>query len=52
LAIATGTPEEVAAEPASHTGRFLSGILTPVAKSAGTRSGESAKPKRRAKVAA
>ena len=29
LAIAVGTPEEVAAEPASHTGRFLAELLTP-----------------------
>jgi excinuclease ABC subunit A len=28
LAIAAGTPEEVAAEPASYTGRFLAGLLT------------------------
>ena len=25
--IATGTPEQVAAEPASHTGRFLGPLL-------------------------
>jgi excinuclease ABC subunit A len=30
--IATGTPEEVAAEPASHTGHFLADILTVKAK--------------------
>ncbi len=29
LAIATGTPEQVASEEASHTGRFLSAILAP-----------------------
>ena len=29
MAIAVGTPEEVAAEPASHTGRFLAELLTP-----------------------
>ena len=29
LAIAVGTPEEVAAEPGSHTGRFLAELLTP-----------------------
>jgi excinuclease ABC subunit A len=29
LAVATGTPEEVAAEPASHTGRFLRALVTP-----------------------
>jgi excinuclease ABC subunit A len=27
MAVAVGTPEEVAAEPASHTGRFLAGLL-------------------------
>jgi excinuclease ABC subunit A len=52
MAIATGTPEEVAAEPASHTGQFLSAILTPLAKSGGAKSGESGQRKRRAKVAA
>jgi excinuclease ABC subunit A len=31
MAIAVGTPEEVAAEPASHTGRFLANLLTPAA---------------------
>ncbi len=30
--IATGTPEEVAAEPGSHTGRFLAAVLTVKAK--------------------
>ncbi|HEX4466339.1 MAG TPA: excinuclease ABC subunit UvrA [Solirubrobacteraceae bacterium] len=29
LAIAVGTPEEVAAEPTSHTGRFLAELVTP-----------------------
>jgi excinuclease ABC subunit A len=46
MAIAVGTPEEVAAEPASHTGRFLAKILEPAVKRAG--SGR----ERRAKVAA
>jgi excinuclease ABC subunit A len=32
LAIAIGTPEEVAAEPASHTGEFLAELLTPKSK--------------------
>jgi excinuclease ABC subunit A len=50
MAIAVGTPEEVAAEPASHTGRFLAEILTPAAKRA--RPGESSGRERRAKVAA
>ncbi|HEY4427872.1 MAG TPA: excinuclease ABC subunit UvrA [Solirubrobacteraceae bacterium] len=49
MAIAVGTPEEVAAEPASHTGRFLAEILTPVVKRTG-----SGRPrrKRRATLAA
>ncbi len=34
MAIAVGTPEEVAAEPASHTGRFLAELLTPAASRA------------------
>jgi excinuclease ABC subunit A len=34
-AIATGTPEQVAAEPASHTGRFLSALLAPTARKGG-----------------
>jgi excinuclease ABC subunit A len=29
--VATGTPEEIAANPASHTGRWLSPVLTPSA---------------------
>jgi excinuclease ABC subunit A len=47
MPIAVGTPEEVAAEPASHTGQFLAELLTPAAKRA-------KKParKRRAKLAA
>jgi excinuclease ABC subunit A len=34
MAIAVGTPEEVAAEPASHTGRFLAELLEPAARPA------------------
>ncbi|HEX4436927.1 MAG TPA: excinuclease ABC subunit UvrA [Solirubrobacteraceae bacterium] len=34
LPIAVGTPEEVAAEPASHTGQFLAELLTPATKRA------------------
>jgi hypothetical protein len=30
--VATGTPEEVAATEASHTGRFLQGLVKPAAK--------------------
>jgi excinuclease ABC subunit A len=52
MVIAAGTPEEVAAEPASHTGQFLAELLTPVAKRAAAKSGRGAQRKRRAKVAA
>jgi excinuclease ABC subunit A len=34
MAVAAGTPEEVAAEPASHTGRFLAELLTPTVRRA------------------
>ncbi len=34
LVVATGTPEEVAGTPGSHTGRFLAEILTPAAPTA------------------
>ena len=53
LAIAVGTPEEVAAEPASHTGQFLAELLTPVPRRAkGAKPAKSVQRKRRAKVAA
>jgi excinuclease ABC subunit A len=53
LAIAAGTPEEVAAEPASHTGRFLAELLTPAPKRApAAKSGKGGQRKRRARVAA
>jgi excinuclease ABC subunit A len=52
MAIAIGTPEEVAAEPASHTGRFLAELLTPAAKRGAAKAGKPAAGKRRAKVAA
>ncbi len=52
LAIAVGTPEEVAAEPASHTGRFLAELLTPAISRNGTKPGKPAPKRRRAKVAA
>ena len=45
MAIAAGTPEEIAAEPGSHTGQFLAELLTPVA-SRGTRR-DNGKPPRR-----
>jgi excinuclease ABC subunit A len=52
MAIAVGTPEEVAAEPASHTGRFLAEILTPAAKRRGAKPRKSSLHGRQAKVAA
>ncbi len=36
LVVAAGTPEEVALEPASHTGRFLAELLSPSAARAGS----------------
>ncbi|HEY2719746.1 MAG TPA: excinuclease ABC subunit UvrA [Solirubrobacteraceae bacterium] len=50
MAIAVGTPEEVAAEPASHTGQFLAELLTPTVKRAG--GAKSSRRKRAAKLAA
>ncbi|HEV2975658.1 MAG TPA: excinuclease ABC subunit UvrA [Solirubrobacteraceae bacterium] len=52
MAIALGTPEEVAAEPSSHTGQFLAELLTPTAKRGGQSNGMAAGRKRAAKVAA
>jgi hypothetical protein len=57
MAIAVGTPEEVAAEPSSHTGQFLAELLTPTVKRAGAGGGSNGKKaaprrKRAAKVAA
>ncbi len=52
MAIATGTPEEVAAEPGSHTGQFLAEILTPLVKRSKRASDKAAARKRSAKVAA
>jgi excinuclease ABC subunit A len=52
MAIAVGTPEEVAAESSSHTGQFLAELLTPTV-SRGTARGNGKAPRRkRAKVAA
>ncbi|HEY7961026.1 MAG TPA: excinuclease ABC subunit UvrA [Solirubrobacteraceae bacterium] len=50
MVIAAGTPEEVAAEPASHTGQFLAELLG--APAAGAKKAKPAPRKRRAKVAA
>jgi excinuclease ABC subunit A len=58
LVVAAGTPEEVAAEPASHTGQFLAELLPSAAsrngRARGVKTGAATKPKRkpRAKVAA
>jgi excinuclease ABC subunit A len=53
MAIAAGTPEEVAAEPGSHTGQFLAEILTPTVSRAGARAdGKAPGGGRAAKVAA
>ncbi len=49
MPVAVGTPEEVAAEPASHTGRFLAELLSPTVKRG---AGKSPARKRRAKIAA
>jgi excinuclease ABC subunit A len=49
MALAVGTPEEVAAEPASHTGRFLAELLSPTVKRG---AGKAPARKRRAKIAA
>jgi len=47
MAIAVGTPEEVAAEPSSHTGQFLAELLGPGGKPA-----QAPARRRRVKVAA
>jgi excinuclease ABC subunit A len=52
LAIAIGTPEDVAAEPASHTGQFLKDLLAPAARRAPAKPAGATARKRRAKVAA
>ncbi|HEX4467253.1 MAG TPA: excinuclease ABC subunit UvrA [Solirubrobacteraceae bacterium] len=52
MAIAAGTPEEVAAEPGSHTGQFLAEILTPVVKRSTRAAGKGAARGRPTKVAA
>ena len=53
MAIAAGTPEEVAAEPGSHTGQFLAELLTPVlSRGAGRGGGKADRRKRADQVAA
>jgi excinuclease ABC subunit A len=51
IAIAVGTPEEVAAEPQSHTGQFLAELLTPAVRRRTVNTGKGPR-KRRAKLAA
>jgi excinuclease ABC subunit A len=52
--IAQGTPEQVAAEPISHTGEFLAELLTPAKRASAKKPRGKAAPKRkpRAKIAA
>jgi excinuclease ABC subunit A len=52
LAIAVGTPEEVASDPSSHTGQFLAEILTPVVGRSDARSDNGSRGGRSARVAA
>jgi excinuclease ABC subunit A len=51
MAIAVGTPEEVAAEPASHTGAFLAELVAP-APAAGRAPGKRRKPRTKLAAAA
>ncbi|MHB1539350.1 MAG: excinuclease ABC subunit UvrA [Solirubrobacteraceae bacterium] len=46
LLIAAGTPEQVAAEPASHTGAFLARLLAPTQPDASTPAKRNGKPRR------
>jgi excinuclease ABC subunit A len=52
LAIAVGTPEEVASDPSSHTGQFLAEILTPIVERSDGRSDNGSRGGRSARVAA
>jgi excinuclease ABC subunit A len=52
LVVAAGTPEEVAAEPSSHTGQFLSEILTVSASRGAGKPAKSSTRKRRPRVPA
>ena len=54
IVIAQGTPEQVAAEPISHTGEFLAELLTPAKPVGAKKPSAKAAPKRkpRAKIAA
>ncbi len=52
MAIAVGTPEEVAAEPQSYTGQFLAELLTPAVRRRTANTGKAPARKRREKVTA
>jgi excinuclease ABC subunit A len=54
IVIAQGTPEQVAAEPISHTGEFLAELVTPAKRTRAKKPRGKAAPKRkpRAKIAA
>jgi len=54
VVIAQGTPEQVAAEPSSHTGEFLADLVTPAKRATAKKPRAKAAPKRkpRAKIAA
>jgi excinuclease ABC subunit A len=52
LVVAAGTPEEVALEPASHTGRFLAELLSPSAARTGAAPANGRPRRRRTRVAA
>jgi excinuclease ABC subunit A len=52
MAIAAGTPEEVAAEPGSHTGWFLARTLAPGIKRGAAQAGKGRQRRRAAKVIA
>jgi excinuclease ABC subunit A len=52
MAIAVGTPEEVAAEPQSYTGQFLADLLTPAVRRRTANTGKGPARKRRPKIAA
>jgi excinuclease ABC subunit A len=52
MAIAVGTPEEVAGQPASHTGRFLAEVLPAAVRAGAAGRAERSPRKRRARIAA
>jgi hypothetical protein len=52
MVTAAGTPEEVAAEPPSHTGAFLARTLTPALKRGAASAGKTRRRRQAAKVKA